>query len=467
MPPRPMRETRASKEAAVVAAVTPNSKRKRQASPNASGVSDVPLKVVLPSYASLAKPTSPTETNGDPKGDQGAKRPRLSLTVREPLVDGALSRDTRDAVALIIARMGLRLPPALRHILALWLPPDFSQSDENTLGYILRQPSLTWEKLASHIASGGRKSLRGLAGPSVIPRLTETIIRKASLKANKWKELRDTRGLGVEFGSTRKGGFTPSFGPSYDSTQATGGHGFYSTLDGMHERARYREFTARVRRVGNHPDHGGYAGNDEISRPQPSANDVLEENAAMIGELQAWQQMRVKMGIAEATERENDIANALLASLTDLTSSVLPADMTPARMSRPGMAHELAKRVLPVSSPSIRGILDPRRPHALHDNTTLSVRPAQPMPVSTSTYAPPAVKMAPPPIPQYSAPPQHTLSAPRYPRTNALATGYPYSPTPNPTAPLSGFNGPTGVTNYRQSYGSTAGHGGAYSSGMR
>jgi hypothetical protein len=43
--------------------------------------------------------------------------------------------------------MAANLPPPLNRILGLWLPPDFTQKQENTLGYVLRQDTLTWETL--------------------------------------------------------------------------------------------------------------------------------------------------------------------------------------------------------------------------------------------------------------------------------------------------------------------------------
>lgn len=43
--------------------------------------------------------------------------------------------------------MAAGLPSPINKLLTLWLPPDFTQKDENTLGWILKQDSLTWEKL--------------------------------------------------------------------------------------------------------------------------------------------------------------------------------------------------------------------------------------------------------------------------------------------------------------------------------
>jgi hypothetical protein len=43
--------------------------------------------------------------------------------------------------------MTSKLPKPIDNILALWLPPDLAEKEENTLGYLLRQPELTWEAL--------------------------------------------------------------------------------------------------------------------------------------------------------------------------------------------------------------------------------------------------------------------------------------------------------------------------------
>jgi len=43
--------------------------------------------------------------------------------------------------------MAVGLPSPLNGILSLWLPPNFEQKEENTLGYILRQDDLSWESL--------------------------------------------------------------------------------------------------------------------------------------------------------------------------------------------------------------------------------------------------------------------------------------------------------------------------------
>lgn len=80
---------------------------------------------------------------------------------KEGNVERALSKEVRDAFAKVVVaqvynliaraaltvRMAANLPPPLNRILGLWLPPDFTQKQENTLGYVLRQNTLTWETL--------------------------------------------------------------------------------------------------------------------------------------------------------------------------------------------------------------------------------------------------------------------------------------------------------------------------------
>ncbi|KAK8869796.1 hypothetical protein IAR55_000364 [Kwoniella newhampshirensis] len=148
--------------------------------------------------------------------------------------------------------------------------------------------------------------------------------------------------------------------------------------------------------------------------------------------------------------------------------------MLPASTSKTGLAHELARRFLPVSSPIIRGTLDPRRPLALHDNTTVRPRSSaiQNLGVAQSAaispHAPPPPKtgvMAPPPMPGYPAPPPHILpQTSRYQpyRTNstpsrspapapasATATAYNRNPAPAATHTRPG----PGPSNLRQSFG--------------
>lgn len=52
--------------------------------------------------------------------------------------------------------MALDLPEPLEKALTLWLPPDFVEEEENTLQYILRQSSLTWEELVVSLHRNNR-----------------------------------------------------------------------------------------------------------------------------------------------------------------------------------------------------------------------------------------------------------------------------------------------------------------------
>nr|XP_019042668.1 hypothetical protein I302_08372 [Kwoniella bestiolae CBS 10118]OCF21598.1 hypothetical protein I302_08372 [Kwoniella bestiolae CBS 10118] len=558
MPPRSSRS--AAKEAE-----TPGSKRKRQSSPHS------PLKVVLPSPSTLPKLSSASPEKADGDVDHDPKRQRLSLKINlitekpkdvkvDEVVEGAISKQTREALSKVIAQMAVNLPAPLNNILALWLPPSFAQNQENTLGYVLKQPSLTWDQLVDiihlfsenllvpcqypnpvparaqfhlpmpplpshfrpHIiynfcasmhsllleieprvgndgvfverwalmqktpqagewftsavdvrevqkrkgeesnllesmaergdafANGNAISLQSTYGGDAsrtTPTLSESLIRRASLKMNRWKEKRAQQGSGG-FGSIPRGGFTPSFGPTIDSYHATGSQGYYSTLDGMHERARHREWARRVLRRSKSIDQGGYHGSLDVDKgkEKQSVDDVLAENGDLIEELQAWQEVRVRKSVPAITEREQHVAEELLSSLSKLTGNLPPADMLPASTSKVGLAHELARRFLPVSSPSIRGTLDPRRPQALHDNVTVKPRTltGQAMggssnPPLSSPHAPPPIKvgvMPPPPIPQYVAPPAHTLPAGarqgnnHRPSSTPSRGSYPYTPTP-------------------------------------
>lgn len=210
------------------------------------------------------------------------------------------------------------------------------------------------------------------------------MLKRASLKAKQWKEqLRAKRG---GFGDVFRPvlvppvtsfSFTPTFGPFYDSAYSSGPVGYYDTLDAMHERQRSRAWTTKVEDAAAVPVAHGYKGMEdaeaEVAGQGRTVQEVLEENGKLITELQSWQEWRVAKNQSEPTEREQLVAAQLLDSLASLAGSLTPAELLAKGMPD---AHELAKRFLPVSSPSVRGILDPRRPKALHDNTTVRMRPA-------------------------------------------------------------------------------------------
>ncbi|WVF72166.1 hypothetical protein IAT40_006978 [Kwoniella sp. CBS 6097] len=571
MPPRASRETRAAAKETVE---TPGSKRKRRPS------TEVPLKVVLPSPSSLSlsQSVSPTKPLATTNGIPNVKRQKISLKVKAEEqqpdeVPGALSRDVRESLTTVIAEMALGLPPPLNSILSLWLPPDFTQQEENTLGYVLKQPDLTWNALAdvihvlsenllvpcqypnpvparfqfhmpvpplpSHLRPHGiynfcaslysllveiepestiaggidverwaltqktpqtgewytsavdvretaKKGEAGLlaniaeSGSSFVdsapkvPTISDSIIRRASLKMNRWKEKRALSRKGG-FGSIPRGViiptvapvvFTPSFGPSLDSTLTSGEQGYYSTLEGMHERARHREWASRTLRRSKFVEVGGYNGTlkkqNNKGKNKETVDDVLANNNEMIEELHAWQELRLRKGVSVVSERENQLAEELLGSLSRLTGHLRPNDMlSSASSSKEGLAHELARRFLPVHSPVIRGTLDPRRPHALHDNTTVRLKtPSSQQSINGSTnlvaspHAPPPMKMPPPPVPSLIPPPPHTLpsNGPRYPPTTnhrPLSSStptrptYPYNINPNQNDPSSANNNNT------------------------
>nr|KIR46478.1 hypothetical protein I312_03964 [Cryptococcus bacillisporus CA1280] len=451
----PTRATRSTQEAPPTsplapAAEPPMNKRKRP--------SHDPPKRPFPDQKRprvISKPTGINEEHkeADPSSPLGMSPPPRSS---EPNV---LSLEVRDALMDIISQMALGLPEPLEKALTLWLPPDFVEEEKNTLQYILRQPSLTWEELVKH---------RGA------PLLGESVIRRASLKMNRWKELR-RRKAGGGFGSIARGGesskardfrlpivgipnvgsssFTPTFGPAYDSSGTTAGQGYYFTVEAMHERARHREWTQRALVMDQklEEEDTGECIEESIQdrAPHHTVDAALVENGQLIAELQTWQEIRLRKGIESATQREQILARQLLSSLSQLTQVVSPAQLLPALRTKPGWSHILGRHILSTSSPSIRGTLDPRRPHALHDNTTIQLRSTlarngvsnisngslphnTPALVKTST-------MPPPPSPQFSAPPPHILpiSSPHNmsPVVTYSVSGRTHSPYLNPATP--------------------------------
>lgn len=212
--------------------------------------------------------------------------------------------------------------------------------------------------------------------------------------------------------------FTPSFGATYDSNHYFAG--YYDTMNAMHERARTSTWRDQVDRLveagsgycGLLQEHGG---RKDKGKAKETVEDILVENNEFIEELQSWQDLRVQKGAVDwLPEREQTVgesplnclyyacaymltlsAQELLTSLTRLAAMTGPSELLEGRESASGMAHRLAQQLLQNSSPSIRGVLDPRRPHAVHDN--LTVRPksaaAQPLggaPIVTSTAPSPS-----------------------------------------------------------------------------
>ncbi|GMK59476.1 hypothetical protein CspeluHIS016_0800820 [Cutaneotrichosporon spelunceum] len=556
-----------------------------------------------------------TDTNGE---TPDSKRVRTNGEV-EPFEEESgsarpgrlLTGEIREAIGVVVSQMASGLPHPINGILTLALPPDFSQKEENTLGWILRQDTLTWEKLVSiihlfaehlllpasypnpipsldrfhlpvpplpsHFApmavytfcrglhalllqveeqidgtavdvkpterwalmqktpghglgtAGGdwftsaadlreveaaRKRLNvkngetllsnlaagdkkfGAAQPLVVqateplglgkgkvPSLSESLIRRASLKAQRWKESHAARrrsGFGGVLHEVtpviQSTGWTPTFGPSYDSTNAQG-LGYYSTLDLMHERRRrhlHNEVTAKI--IAIDEDDGWYgtlgAVNDKENKPVETDNSdatngkkmddanedtdaVLSANAERIDELQKWQEVRVLRGDSEwVSERERAVADELFASLARLveTSDTPPSAFLPVQTNSEktgaekkqsmGLAHKLARRLLANRAPIIRGTLDPRRPQALHDNVTLRLRAQtaaaitapSPHSINGAPHAlPPKSGSAtpgfmPPPSSTIREPPPHTM-----PNNINMPRFYPQARSPYPT----------------------------------
>lgn len=284
-----------------------------------------------------------------------------------------------------------------------------------------------------------------------VPKLSDVVIRRASLKAQRWKEILKARRTGsfdttlhpVSVPRVSTGAFTPSFAPTYDSGSAAG-MGYDSTLDAMHESARERKYLKESTQhnipedgwkgvLAKKPEKPGdkLQGEDEAEvKVEESVDDVLAANAERIEELQEWQEMRVRKGDASwVSDREQAVADELFASLAKLveTSDTPPSALVDAK---PGMAHTLAKRLLANRAPIIRGTLDPARPRALHDNSTIRLRAQAAAQINTQAPSAlglngvaPSPHAAPPKAQQYGQPqmghsrepPPHTMpNTPRY-----------------------------------------------------
>ena len=476
--------------------------------------------------------------------------------------------------------MAVHLPPPLNNVLSLWLPPDFVKTDENTLGYLLKQDTLTWETLVDtlhlfaenllvpcsypnpmpsrahfhaplpplpsyfrphviynfcaglhplmlqiepgrsldqaverwalvqRIPQGGgadwftapvdarqaealleklpdatsvleayaaKGDMFGHATPlslqtigkrehKVVP-LGDAIVRVASQKASRWKEIRAQRRGG--FGSIERGvatierpSWTPSFSPTYDSSKTTGGGSYYSTLDAMHARAVVKSWDRRITAPRNVDSswRGKIETDESIEAPssdkgkEKTIDAVLEENEEIIRELEEWQEFRVRAGQESASEREHSLAHALFSSLATFTSQLKPSDLV---QLMEGSAHDLSQRLIHTKSPSIQGTLDPLRRQALHDNITVRTRPQPKIPytppVSTPhRYQPPVQNSRPPPQgynPNYRPPP----SPYGYSGQPGVGGGSPYA---GPGTPTSSYVRPgPGPSALRQSFG--------------
>jgi hypothetical protein len=111
--------------------------------------------------------------------------------------------------------------------------------------------------------------------------------------------------------------FTASFAPTYDTSHASGGLGYWDTLQAMHERRRVNEWATSNKRYPRTISEDGWwgilekteetgsihassDGIEEIIATPPAEADAVEsklaENVALLQELQAWNEVRVLKG---------------------------------------------------------------------------------------------------------------------------------------------------------------------------
>ena len=254
-------------------------------------------------------------------------------------------------------------------------------------------------------------------------------------------------------------------------------------MTAMHERARRSAWTRSFRApIQVEKGYQGLLDSSDVKnkgKGKETIEDILDENARLIEELQYWQEIRVQKGDPTWTsEREqlagmspslvslevaNQLAEELLSSLTKVASGSKPSDLMNDTSEKVGLARRLAQRALQNNSPSIRGTLDPRRPHAIHDN--LTVRPkspaAQPLggtpgiTTGTSSYPPRQSTMYQPPRqqPSYPSPTPYRPPTPNFAYTSPLAQ--PNRPNGVPPPPQGQYNArpPAGPSGLRQSFG--------------
>jgi hypothetical protein len=293
--------------------------------------------------------------------------------------------------------------------------------------------------------------------------------------------------MAVRIPPTTDFSFTPTFGAYYDTNHYFGG--YYDTMDAMHERAR-RSAWVRHARSPIHIEKGyqgcleSAEGKKDKGKSKETAEDILEDNAKLIDELQYWQEIRVQRGDASwSCEREqlagksalgfqdittNVSAEELLASLTRLASMSKPSDFTSETSEKAGLAHRLAQRVLQTNGPSIRGTLDPRRPRAIHDNLTVRGKSPAAQPMSgtsgatvpgSSSYPARQSTMYQPPRqqPSYPSPTPYRPPTPNFAYTSPFASQNrsPNGTAPSPrTQPPANYRPPiVGPSGLRQSFG--------------
>lgn len=105
-----------------------------------------------------------------------------------------------------------------------------------------------------------------------------------------------------------------------------------------------------------------------------------------------------------------------------------PAELLQNKENPSGLAHRLAQRLLQTNSPSIRGVLDPRRPQAIHDNLTVRPKSASAQPLGGAPNVPTT------PSPTSYPPRQSTMYQPPRQQPSYATPSTPYRPpTPNYT----------------------------------
>ncbi|GHJ89916.1 hypothetical protein NliqN6_6318 [Naganishia liquefaciens] len=225
--------------------------------------------------------------------------------------------------------------------------------------------------------------------------------------------------------------FTPSFAPTHDSSSATSGFGYYPTWDAaigkanVHswlssswnsrygaeletpiddEFAQIQDFRPRATKDDIEDLLKNLAGNETTIEIDPalveavdqSQDDMrelqrkLDQNAVWVKQLQEFQEIRLHRGQRKPLEEEDRLAQRLQQSLLELASTTTPKALLPKdlRKTQDPIAVVLARKVIHTTAPSVRGTLDPARPKALSDNTTIVARPPD-------QIAPPMAKPAP------------------------------------------------------------------------
>ncbi|KAJ9114029.1 hypothetical protein QFC22_005849 [Naganishia vaughanmartiniae] len=144
---------------------------------------------------------------------------------------------------------------------------------------------------------------------------------------------------------------------------------------------------------------------DGVQEDMRALQARLDQNALWVRQLQAFQEVRVRTGQRTPMEEEERVAQKLQRSLLQLASATTPAALLPRTMLAESqsasvpLAIILARKVIHISGPNVRGTLDPARPKAMVDNTTAVGKPPgqiapAPAPVPTNVRASPAPTMS-------------------------------------------------------------------------